>query len=51
MLASLAATGMLEVFATSMVLSMSGLFDLGSSSSGKVARTSVISLPLSPHPT
>src|SRR6185437_9980694 len=36
---------------TSIVLSISGLFDLGSSSSGKVARTSVISFPRSPHPT
>ncbi len=51
MLASLAATGMLEVFAISTVLSIRGLLFLGSSSSGNVVRTSVISFPLSPHPT
>ncbi len=51
MLASLAATGMLLVFAMSTVLCMSGLPLLGSLSSGNSVSTSVISFPLSPHPT
>src|SRR5574338_997045 len=50
MLASLAATGMLLVFATSTVLSMSGLPVLGSLRCGNSTRTSVISFPRSPHP-
>ncbi len=51
MLASLAATGMLLVLATSMVRSMRGLPDFGSLSSGNSFSTSAISFPLSPHPT
>ncbi len=49
--ASLAATGILEVLAISTVLSIRGLPERGSFSSGKSINTSVISLPLSPQPT
>src|SRR5919198_5017318 len=48
--ASLAATGILLVFATSTVLSMSGRPDRGSIRWGNSTSTSVISLPRSPHP-
>src|SRR5665811_1532330 len=48
--ASLAATGMLEVFAIMMVLWINGRFVRGSTNAGNSVSTSVISLPRSPQP-
>ena len=50
MLASRAATGMLDVLAMRTVRCISGFLEYGSSSDGNSSSTWVISLPRSPHP-